>query len=499
MGDPGRPRIFIGFPQGRRSLGGGQQANLACEGVLRSNFVVAGSIAEADLHVISFAWEAPAEPRRIFVDHGSFADASFWAYTAPRLRASDTILVSSPVCVRVAERCFAAGGPLVLNVPFPVDLERFLPASDRHSLRKEIEGECGLPAGGPLLLVASAFVRRKNQHLAVMFLHALLEQAPAARLAVVGDTPERPASTAYREAVARLADEKGVGSRVHFLGPVPQARLARLMAASDILVHLTNCRLENFGLVVAEAMASGLPVLAADWGGLRDLVVPGETGFLARTFLTRGGPRTDWLSAVPAVAGLLNDPVAWSEMSRRSRSRAERHLGPAEYGERVCAAVRTAFQRPVESPQLAALTAPATEMRFRTIHLNAIHPEIADTGDEYRLLMQVDEGRHYRLLTGPAATSERPPVVEGGQRLYPVVTWTTEGDEVRITDPAWPAILRLDSVQMEVLRRCDGVMALDAILGAMGISPDGRAGALRGVQALVEEGVVCPLGSVAAS
>jgi glycosyltransferase involved in cell wall biosynthesis len=58
--------------------------------------------------------------------------------------------------------------------------------------------------------------------------------------------------------------------------------------AADIFTSLVDSIQETFGLVIVEAMASGLPVVATDWDGYRDLVVDGETGFLASTYLVEG-------------------------------------------------------------------------------------------------------------------------------------------------------------------------------------------------------------------
>src|SRR5439155_13083402 len=151
-------------------------------------------------------------------------------------------------------------------------------------------------------------------------------------------------------------------------GSLPQERLRRLMAGSDLLVHLTNCRLENYGLVVAEAMAAGLPVLAADWGGLRDLVIHGETGFLARTFLSAHGPRTDWLSALPWATGLLMDRGAWAAMSRRARHEAVETLDRQTYRRRLCSAVRAACDERTDGvlPGRSTLSPGGQELMFRT-------------------------------------------------------------------------------------------------------------------------------------
>jgi glycosyltransferase involved in cell wall biosynthesis len=494
MGSAPKNRVFIGFAADSNDLGGGNRVNRLCAEVLRSDFDEAQSPGEAALQAHSFNWKAPLRPRRLFIDHGSFADASFWAYVAPTLRASDSIIVSSSVCARVAERFIEADGPMILNVPFSVDLRQFRPADDRGANRDAVADELGIPRDGPWLLVVSGFVRRKNHHLAVHFLQILQKEVPSVRLIMVGATPTQPASLNFRAAVEELALSAGVGSSIHFVGHLSQARLSALMAAADLLVHLTNCRLENFGLVVAEAMAAGLPVVAADWGGLRDLVVPGRTGFLARTYLTGNGPRTDWRSLIRPACELLRNAAAWAEFSRNSRMHAEVHLSDEAFRRRFGAAVTSALTRTIAHDGSPVLTSPGAELRMRTISLNAMHPEIRDAGDEYRLLMNVDGGRHYRVLTGAAASSEYPPRVGRQARLYPLVGYGEEGAAIRIDDPAWPAVITADPARLEVLRSIDGTKTLEEILCEQPVpSVIGGDAFVRAAQALVDEGLLCPI------
>ncbi|EPR37555.1 glycosyl transferase group 1 [Desulfovibrio sp. X2] len=74
-----------------------------------------------------------------------------------------------------------------------------------------------------------------------------------------------------------------LGLRLSVVLKPAQDRKLRLLAAADVLVSPSdNCQ-ETFGLTLLEAGASGLPVLASDWDGYRDIVVHGETGLLAPT------------------------------------------------------------------------------------------------------------------------------------------------------------------------------------------------------------------------
>lgn len=75
-------------------------------------------------------------------------------------------------------------------------------------------------------------------------------------LAIAGDGPERPA-------IQRFLDERpGLAKQVELIGPLTRERLAGLFATSDCFVYPS--RHETFGLVLAEAMSAGLPVIAPD-------------------------------------------------------------------------------------------------------------------------------------------------------------------------------------------------------------------------------------------
>jgi glycosyltransferase involved in cell wall biosynthesis len=91
---------------------------------------------------------------------------------------------------------------------------------------------------------------------------------PGVRLAIVGDGPQRGAVTAAARGLAP--------GRVDFLGPVVDPALT--LAAADVLV--LPSRTEGIPAVLIEAGLSGLPVVATDVGGVREVVVSGETGLL---------------------------------------------------------------------------------------------------------------------------------------------------------------------------------------------------------------------------
>jgi glycosyltransferase involved in cell wall biosynthesis len=86
---------------------------------------------------------------------------------------------------------------------------------------------------------------------------------PSLSVEIVGDGPERPRLEA-------LARELGISDRVRFAGALDHAQVRDAMWRADALVH--GSRVETFGVVVIEAMATGLPVIAYGGGALDELV-----------------------------------------------------------------------------------------------------------------------------------------------------------------------------------------------------------------------------------
>jgi len=118
-------------------------------------------------------------------------------------------------------------------------------------------------------------------------------------LVMVGDGPDR----VHAEAEAR---ELGVSDRVFFLGKIDT--VAPLLAGADVfLLPSTN---ESFGLSALEALASGVPVIGSNAGGLPEVVRQGETGFLC----TVG----DVEAMSDAAITLLEDRNLWQSMSTRA-------------------------------------------------------------------------------------------------------------------------------------------------------------------------------------
>lgn len=167
-----------------------------------------------------------------------------------------------------------------------VDLLRFAPSARDQSLRRQWS-----PDGRPIVGFVGRLAPEKHaERLAV------LAASAAVRLVVVGD------------GIDRLKLESAMPTAV-FTGALYGDELAAAYASMDVFVHPGEH--ETFCQVVQEALASGLPVIAPDAGGPRDLVTPQRTGLLL--------PVHEFEARLPAaVAHLVHERHRYSPAARRS-------------------------------------------------------------------------------------------------------------------------------------------------------------------------------------
>lgn len=140
-------------------------------------------------------------------------------------------------------------------------------------------------------------------------------------LTVVGDGDRR----AYYESIAPAG-------KVTFLGNVSDDKLPEVYQSADLLVLPSIDRSEAFGLVILEAMASGLPVVASDLPGVRTVVRRGETGWLVRS--------NDARALASTISGALSDPERLKRFGAAGRRVAETEYDWKIIGEKLDSLVR---------------------------------------------------------------------------------------------------------------------------------------------------------------
>ncbi len=199
----------------------------------------------------------------------------------------------------LADRVIAVSGDNARDVReqygVPADRVEVVPNGVRPDRFHRAEPE------GPVVLFVGRIHQRKGIDHLVRAMPEVLARVPDARLLVAGRGEREPE-------VRALVKELGLERTVEMLGHVPDAELPSLYARAAVFAMPSLY--EGFGIVMLEAMASSLPVVAFRTGGAADLVSDGATGFLA-----------DPATLGDRLARVLEDPAAARSMGERGRER----------------------------------------------------------------------------------------------------------------------------------------------------------------------------------
>lgn len=209
---------------------------------------------------------------------------------------SPRYLETSPWLQPVRHKCVC--------VPIGVDQARFSPP--------------GHPFNGPPTIL---FVGRLRYYKGLPVLLQAMRALPDARLNIVGDGP-------MLEALQNQVEALQLAPRVHFLTAVDDAMLPGLYRQAHLFALPSNARSEAYGIVLVEAMASGLPCVTTELGtGTSWLVEDGVSG--------RVVPPNDPQALAAALRALLEDPERMAEMGRAGRARVEAELTQQQMTQRI--------------------------------------------------------------------------------------------------------------------------------------------------------------------
>lgn len=193
----------------------------------------------------------------------------------------------------------SAGFANVVRLARAVDTQHFDPAHRDEALRAH-----WCAGDGPVVMHVGRIAAEKNLDLLVRAFRALQQQCPGARLVWVGDGPQRAALAAAHPDFVFCGVQRG-------------AALARHFASADLFLFPSLS--ETFGNVTLEAMASGVPTVAFDYGAAREHLQDGVHGALA----------SDEPGFIASAVALGSDPVMRARMAQAARQ-AVLHLHPAQ-------------------------------------------------------------------------------------------------------------------------------------------------------------------------
>jgi glycosyltransferase involved in cell wall biosynthesis len=216
----------------------------------------------------------------------------------PDLRRADALISDG----WAARELPAMIGKAVDNVPKGVDIKVFKPEGNNLRAINKLSGT-------KVVLCVSRLVPIKNLPMLLRAFAIVRRSDPSVRLVLVGEGPQQMELEAKAKAL-------GITEAVTFAGYVPQNATADWYRSADIFALTSD--FDNSPNVVLEAMASGLPIVATDVGGLRDYVTSPENGTLT--------PKGDESAFAEALLALLRDPIRAKAMCDYNRTTAIRQF-----------------------------------------------------------------------------------------------------------------------------------------------------------------------------
>ncbi len=184
-------------------------------------------------------------------------------------------------------------------IPTGIDLEAYRAASgDKIRSKRHWEKDIVMISIGRL-------APEKNWPTLIQAAGLVLKEYPKFRLALIGDGPER-------KSLESLANELGIGKRVTFIGSLSFAETPSYMKAANLFGFASIT--ETQGLATLEAMAAGLPVVAVDASGTRDLLKHGQQGYLVEN-------NAEALAA--AIIKLLSSPERMQKFAEAAYRKAQ--------------------------------------------------------------------------------------------------------------------------------------------------------------------------------
>jgi len=246
----------------------------------------------------------------------------------PWLDSGDVVAVTCTADRMILSRLLAQCPAAVELLPFGIDIQLFAPLPETQ--RRKVRAYLGFAPDDVVFLYAGRIIPEKNVQATVAVLGDVAAQERAARLIVVGKIspiplrefgPARPDfDWSFAETILR--PPASLAGRYVVWPHRDRSALPELYGAADVFVNMTLHHDENFGYSQVEAMACGLPVVGTDWGGLKDSILDGRTGFQIPTMLTEWGVVVDRLAAVRRCAGLAASPEARAALGAAGRKHA---------------------------------------------------------------------------------------------------------------------------------------------------------------------------------
>lgn len=235
----------------------------------------------------------------------TLVESALWAFGADLISQCQAVIAPSRYTARQVDE---HGGPGATVISNGVDLNRFLPGPTSPEERQRLATRYRIDPERPIILHVGRVDREKNVDDVVRAAHLAMASVDA-QLVIIGDGNRR-------EDVEALAEDLGIGERSRFIGFVePDGDLPDLYRAGALFVMASD--LESEGIVILEAAASGLPIVAVRATSMPELVEAPGCGYL----VSPGDARR----MAERIVDILKDSARRESLSKAALAMAQQH------------------------------------------------------------------------------------------------------------------------------------------------------------------------------
>jgi glycosyltransferase involved in cell wall biosynthesis len=443
-------------------LGGGEQAwpslnktyNAYLNALAERHSVTelgADDMIPADMElVINFSgdqgWKALGDARRppiAFALHGgAVLDYHFIKGQIANFRPGDCFIGNCESDRRVVESLFRGSGPLTHVLPLPVAADLRDEAS-----RTEARKILNLHVSEFVVLVVARLVSQKNIHHVLELVAEALAHKPdfPIKLIIVGNFwSEYPVlkvpGQKYHRLLQQLIKKRAIAKHLILLpGSLPEDDLENVFLASDVAISMSHSIDENFGYFAVEAMGYGVPVIGTAYGGQKDSIKDGISGWPVPTWLTNLGIRSSFSGLGRMLTEIGLDAVR--DMGISAHNIVKEEYSYSKFADRINNIVTTSL-----CSKNIMNDGPVEYVEFLET------PNLANDSADYSCIFENDSLEKYK---DPISffVSRSVPALDHDSIVVPFCEFCRISNQYLSLDPSWPFLVTLSEAEDVFMQR----------------------------------------------